>query len=94
MGESVRNLGFRARPALLLVCMLAAMAFDALSCEGLARIDFFITPTNRVLVNEVNTMPGFTPTSVFPQAWAASGIDYPALPQKRLTVRGITPSRD
>ncbi len=58
---------------------LAVMAFEALSCEGLARIDFFVTPNHRVLVNEVNTMPGFTPTSVFPRVWAASGIDYPAL---------------
>jgi D-alanine-D-alanine ligase len=58
---------------------LAAMAFDALSCEGLARVDFFVTPAQRVLVNEVNTMPGFTPTSVFPRVWAESGIDYPSL---------------
>jgi D-alanine-D-alanine ligase len=57
----------------------AAMAFEALSCEGLARVDFFVTPAQRVLVNEVNTMPGFTPTSVFPRVWAASGLDYPAL---------------
>jgi D-alanine-D-alanine ligase len=57
----------------------AAMAFEALSCEGLARVDFFVTPAQRVLVNEVNTMPGFTPTSVFPRVWAASGIDYPSL---------------
>jgi D-alanine-D-alanine ligase len=58
---------------------LAVAAFDALSCEGLARVDFFLTPDDRVLINEVNTMPGFTPTSVFPRVWAASGLDYPAL---------------
>ena len=58
---------------------LALRAFEALSCEGLARVDFFVTPKNEVLVNEVNTMPGFTPTSVFPRAWAASGLDYAAL---------------
>jgi D-alanine-D-alanine ligase len=58
---------------------LAVWAFEALSCEGLARVDFFVTPDHRVLVNEVNTMPGFTPTSVFPRVWAASGLDYPAL---------------
>jgi D-alanine-D-alanine ligase len=57
----------------------AVMAFEALSCEGLARVDFFVTPAQRVLVNEVNTMPGFTPTSVFPRVWAATGIDYPSL---------------
>jgi D-alanine-D-alanine ligase len=55
------------------------MAFEALSCEGLARVDFFVTPAHQVLVNEVNTMPGFTPTSVFPRVWAASGLAYPAL---------------
>ena len=58
---------------------LAVAAFHALSCEGLARVDFFVTPDGRVLVNEVNTMPGFTPRSVFPRVWAASGLDYPAL---------------
>jgi D-alanine-D-alanine ligase len=58
---------------------LAVWAFEALSCEGLARVDFFVTPDHRVLVNEVNTMPGFTPTSVFPRVWAASGLDYPTL---------------
>jgi D-alanine-D-alanine ligase len=57
----------------------AAMAFEALSCEGLARVDFFVTSAQRVLVNEVNTMPGFTPSSVFPRVWAVSGLDYPAL---------------
>lgn len=58
---------------------LAVAAFEALSCEGLARIDFFVTPDDEVLVNEVNTMPGFTPTSVFPRVWAASGLDYATL---------------
>ena len=58
---------------------LAVWAFEALSCEGLARVDFFVTADHRVIVNEVNTMPGFTPTSVFPRVWAASGLDYPAL---------------
>jgi D-alanine-D-alanine ligase len=57
---------------------LACRAFDALSCEGLARVDFFVTG-GRVTVNEVNTMPGFTPVSMFPLMWKASGIDYPAL---------------
>jgi D-alanine-D-alanine ligase len=61
---------------------LAVRAFDALSCEGLARVDFFVTQAQEVLVNEVNTMPGFTPTSVFPRVWAASGLDYPALVER------------
>lgn len=58
---------------------LAADAFEALACEGLARVDFFVLADGRVVVNEVNTMPGFTPTSMFPQVWAATGVDYPAL---------------
>ena len=58
---------------------LAVDSFRALSCEGLARVDFFVLPDDRVVVNEVNTMPGFTPSSMFPRMWAASGLDYPAL---------------
>jgi D-alanine--D-alanine ligase len=57
---------------------LAVAAFLALDCVGLARIDFFLTDDGLVL-NEANTMPGFTPTSMYPQMWAASGLDYPAL---------------
>jgi D-alanine-D-alanine ligase len=57
---------------------MACRAFDALSCEGLARVDFFVSG-DRVIVNEVNTMPGFTPVSMFPLMWKATGIDYPAL---------------
>lgn len=58
---------------------LATRAFDALDCEGLARVDFFRTPDGRWILNEINTMPGCTPTSAFPQMWAAGGLDYPAL---------------
>ena len=54
---------------------LAVQAFEALDCEGLARVDFFVQG-GAVLVNEVNTMPGFTPISLFPRMCAASGIDY------------------
>lgn len=57
----------------------AVRAFNALGCEGLARVDFFLLPTGRLVINEVNTMPGFTPYSMFPQLWSASGLDYPAL---------------
>jgi D-alanine-D-alanine ligase len=58
---------------------LSVQAFEALSCEGLARVDFFLLPDDRLVINELNTMPGFTPTSMFPRLWAASGLDYPAL---------------
>jgi D-alanine-D-alanine ligase len=57
----------------------ACLAFDALDCAGLARVDFFVTPDHRVVVNEVNTIPGFTPVSMFPRMWAASGVEYPEL---------------
>ena len=58
---------------------LALEAFRALDCEGLARVDFFVLPDGGLTVNEVNTMPGFTPTSMFPRMWAASGVGYPEL---------------
>ncbi|MFT4011117.1 MAG: D-alanine--D-alanine ligase family protein [Nocardioidaceae bacterium] len=58
---------------------LSVRAFDAISCEGLARVDFFVIDEDRVVVNEINTMPGFTPSSMFPVMWANSGIDYPHL---------------
>ena len=57
---------------------LACESFVALGCEGLARVDFFVDG-DTIVVNEVNTMPGFTPVSMFPRMWAASGLDYPAL---------------
>jgi D-alanine-D-alanine ligase len=58
---------------------MAARAFDVAGCEGLARVDFFLTDDGEVVLNEVNTMPGFTPSSMFPRMWAASGISYPEL---------------
>lgn len=54
-------------------------AFRALDCQGLARVDFFLTEDNELIVNEVNTMPGFTPVSQYPRMWAVTGIDYPTL---------------
>lgn len=58
---------------------LAAAAFDALGCEGLARVDCFVTDNGEVLINEINTMPGFTPHSMYPRMWEASGMSYPEL---------------
>ncbi|WP_249714800.1 D-alanine--D-alanine ligase family protein [Rhizomonospora bruguierae] len=57
----------------------ACRTFTALDCAGLARVDFFVTPELDVYLNEINTMPGFTPTSMFPRMWGATGIDYPKL---------------
>jgi D-alanine-D-alanine ligase len=63
---------------------MARRAFLAMDCRGLARVDFFLatdpeTGEDRLVVNEVNTMPGFTPISMFPRMWAASGVTYPEL---------------
>lgn len=55
---------------------LAAVAFDAVGAEGLSRVDFFYTPSGDLIINEINTMPGFTPKSMYPQMWAASGLAY------------------
>ena len=55
---------------------LAVAAFEALGCEGLARVDFFLTTDGNVVINEVNTMPGFTPISMYPRMWSESGVDY------------------
>ncbi|HET6211431.1 MAG TPA: D-alanine--D-alanine ligase family protein, partial [Micromonosporaceae bacterium] len=57
----------------------ACQTFTAVDCAGLARVDFFVTPELDVYLNEINTMPGFTPTSMFPRMWAASGLEYPKL---------------
>jgi D-alanine-D-alanine ligase len=59
---------------------LAVRAFQALDCEGFARVDFFyLDASAELLVNEVNTIPGFTPKSMFPMLWDASGLPYPEL---------------
>jgi D-alanine-D-alanine ligase len=58
----------------------AVRAFQAIDACGMARVDFFLERgTNRLYLNEINTIPGFTPRSMFPMLWAASGVSYPAL---------------
>ncbi|XJZ27574.1 D-alanine--D-alanine ligase [Bacillota bacterium Lsc_1132] len=58
---------------------MAIKAFKALDCSGLVRADFFLTKDGRALINEVNTMPGFTPFSMFPLLWKHTGVEYPQL---------------
>ena len=70
----------------------ALTAFDAIDAEGLARVDFFLDADNRVIINEINTMPGFTPTSMFPRLWAASGKDYAALVEHLLSLAMTRPT--
>ena len=55
----------------------AVLAFKALGCEGLARVDFFYSSDGEIIINEINTMPGFTKTSMFPKLWARAGTAYP-----------------
>ena len=54
----------------------AVRVFEAVDGKGLARVDFFVTPSGELVVNELNTMPGFTPISMFPKCWVASGLSY------------------
>nr|WP_255607707.1 D-alanine--D-alanine ligase family protein [Ancylobacter sp. Lp-2] len=67
---------------------MAAGAFRALGCDGMARADFFVTQDMRILVNELNTIPGFTNISMYPKAMAASGVGYPELID-RLVAHGL-----
>ena len=57
----------------------AIQTFKALCCEGMARVDFFLRPNGKVVVNEINTIPGFTKISMYPKLWEASGIPYSRL---------------
>lgn len=65
---------------------LAVRAFDALDGEGLSRVDFFYTPDGRFVINEINTLPGFTPISMYPALWAKSGVDYRSLVTELITL--------
>jgi len=58
---------------------LAIAAFLALDGAGMARVDFFLRPSGEVLINEINTIPGFTQISMYPKLWEASGLSYPEL---------------
>ncbi|PFG43730.1 D-alanine--D-alanine ligase [Isoptericola jiangsuensis] len=58
---------------------LAVRTFEAVEAEGLSRVDVFVTPDHEVVVNEINTMPGFTPFSMYPRMWEATGVTYPEL---------------
>lgn len=58
---------------------MAVTAFHALDCQGLSRVDFFVTDGGELVINEINTMPGFTPISMYPRMWAETGVDYTTL---------------
>ena len=66
-------------------CMaLARRAYRAIGCRGLARVDLFLAADGTLQVNEINTIPGFTPASMFPRLWAAEGVGYPELVDRLL----------
>jgi len=67
---------------------MAALAFRALGCDGMARADFFVTAKGRILVNELNTIPGFTDISMYSKVMAASGVDYAEI-LDRLVAHGL-----
>lgn len=67
---------------------MAAQAFRLLGCDGMARVDFFVTPDQRILINELNTIPGFTNISMYPKTMEASGVSYPGIID-RLVAHGL-----
>jgi D-alanine-D-alanine ligase len=71
----------------------AVRAYRALCCQGMARVDFFLRPNGNVLVNEINTIPGFTKISMYPKMWQASGLSYSRLID-RLIALALERSRD
>jgi D-alanine-D-alanine ligase len=73
---------------------LAARAFEAIDCAGMARVDFLVSPDESAIwLNEINTIPGFTPYSMYPRLWQASGISYPEL-VNRLVMLGLERHRE
>lgn len=64
----------------------AKKAFKILDCSGLVRADFFVTEANEILINEVNTLPGFTPYSMFPLLWEHTGLPYPQLIERLIAL--------
>ncbi len=78
-------------PSIARVRELAVAVFELAGCSGLARCDFFVEPDGEVLVNEINTMPGFTETSVYAKLLEASGIAYAELCDRLVAARGRAP---
>jgi D-alanine-D-alanine ligase len=65
---------------------LAVETYRTLCCEGMARVDFFLRPNGQALVNEINTIPGFTTISMYPKMWQASGLSYSRLIDRLITL--------
>ena len=69
---------------------MAKIAFDSIDANGLARVDFFLTEKNEIYINEINTMPGFTPFSMYPLLWKNMGLSYSNLIEKLIKLAKIT----
>ena len=66
---------------------MSLKAFQAVDARGLSRVDFFYVPeTEEILINEINTFPGFTALSMYPQLWQASGVSFPQLLDRLITL--------
>ena len=65
---------------------VALQAYRVLGCAGLARVDFFVTEAREIIINEVNTLPGFTSISMYPKLWQASGLSYAELIDRLITL--------
>lgn len=65
---------------------IAGEAYRAIGCRGMARVDFFLERTGTLYLNEINTIPGFTPNSMFPRLWQQQGVDYPTLCDRLLAL--------
>ncbi len=73
---------------------IALRAYQALDCAGLARVDVFLTPQGEVVINEINTLPGFTRISMYPKLWQASGMTYPELVTRLIELAQERHARD
>jgi len=67
---------------------LAVRVFQVLECRGLGRVDMFLTPEGKLIINEINTIPGFTSISMYPKLWEASGISYTELIGRLIELAG------
>ncbi len=66
--------------------LIAQAAYRVLGCAVMARVDFFVTEEDEIIINEINTIPGFTSISMYPKLWEASGLDYPQLIDRLITL--------
>ena len=73
---------------------LAVQTFQVLECAGMARVDFFVCADGRIVVNEINTIPGFTRISMYPKLWEATGVPYPQLIERLLDLAIERHARD